>query len=162
MDACTSAVGHKPLKWAPVSAVVWLTAETKMAVNILFFPNKTGHMRGSNRWSARVTSLFSNKKKLNNCFLKKNQTSGSFQRFPALKWTVIHTSALVTAGVYGLPINRAPPTHSFAIFLIFFPPPLSDSLQFPQIPSSHIYIQVFSSEFPVKLKALLQAICTLI
>ena len=38
----------------------------KWRSTFFFFPNKTGHMHGSNRWSARVTSLFSNKKKLNN------------------------------------------------------------------------------------------------
>ena len=37
VDACTSAVGQKPLKWALISAVPWLAAEMKMAVNNFFF-----------------------------------------------------------------------------------------------------------------------------
>ena len=36
-DACTSAVGQKPLKWALISAVPWLATEMKMAVNNFFF-----------------------------------------------------------------------------------------------------------------------------
>ena len=40
--ACTSAVGQKPLKWALISAVPWLAAEMKMAVNNFFFQTKQG------------------------------------------------------------------------------------------------------------------------
>ena len=46
---------------------------------------------------------------------------------PSFSSTVIHTSALVTVGVYGLPINRAPP-NPFICNLAHFPSLLSDSL----------------------------------
>ena len=69
VDACTSAVGHKPLKWAPVSAVVCLTAETKMAVNILFFFFKQNRaLQRFQPLKCTCDFIIFRKKKLNNCF----------------------------------------------------------------------------------------------